>query len=238
MKGRAESNPAFGADASLRYKRVLQSKWMARCDSPRNETAAILIIISVPFLSSGVIGVVCRPYVLLDRDGTILAEKNYLASVNQVELLPGSLDGLRMLKDAGFGLIVVTNQSGIARGKLTVGTLEAIHAEMDRKLAAGGVRLDGLYYCPHGPDEGCQCRKPMPELARRAAADFGFDLREAFVIGDKPADVELGRNCGARTILVRTGYGREHEDTVKADLVADDLVDAARYILRQQTATR
>jgi D-glycero-D-manno-heptose 1,7-bisphosphate phosphatase len=182
---------------------------------------------------------VSHPYILLDRDGTILVEKHYLASASQVELLPGSLVGLRRLQDAGYGLIVVTNQSGIARGLLTLETLAAIHAELARQLAAGGVHIDAFYYCPHGPDDGCPCRKPRTQLALRAAADFGFDLRDAFVIGDKPADIELGKNCGARPILVRTGYGRQHEAGTQADFVADDLPDAARYIAdHQQTAIR
>jgi D-glycero-D-manno-heptose 1,7-bisphosphate phosphatase len=172
-----------------------------------------------------------RRYILLDRDGTIVVEKNYLSTVDGIELLPGAVDGLRKLQDAGFGLIVVTNQSGIARGLLTLGTLAEIHAELQRQLAAGGVRIDAFYSCPHVPEDDCDCRKPKPLLALRAASDFGFDLRRAFVIGDKPADIDLGRNCGAHTILMRTGYGREFEAAgLTADYTADDLVEAARYI--------
>ena len=172
-----------------------------------------------------------RPYILLDRDGTIIAEKNYLSSVEEIELLPGAVEGLRSLQEAGFGLIVVTNQSGIARGKLTLDTLAEIHAELQRQLAAGGARIDAFYHCPHVPEDHCECRKPAPLLARRAAADFGFDLELSFVIGDKPCDIDLGKNCGARTILVRTGYGRQHEAAgLAADVVVDDLMEAARYI--------
>lgn len=172
-----------------------------------------------------------RRYVLLDRDGTLLVEKNYLSSVEEIELLPGAVEGLRLLRDAGFGLMVITNQSGIARGKLTLDTLAAIHAELQRQLAVGGVRIDAFYHCPHAPEDLCECRKPAPLLARRAAADFGFDLERSFVIGDKPCDIELGKNCGARTILVRTGYGREYEAAgLAADVVVDDLKEAARYV--------
>lgn len=172
-----------------------------------------------------------RRYILLDRDGTIIVEKNYLSTVDGVELLPGAVEGLRRLQDAGFGLIVVTNQSGIARGKLTLDTLAEIHAELRRLLAAGGVRIDAFYCCPHVPEDHCECRKPKPLLAFRAASDFGFDLGRSFVIGDKPADIDLGRNCGAHTVLVRTGYGREFEAAgFTADFTADDLVEAARYI--------
>jgi D-glycero-D-manno-heptose 1,7-bisphosphate phosphatase len=180
-----------------------------------------------------------RSYVLLDRDGTLIVEKNYLASVDQVELIPGAAEGMRLLGEAGFGLIVVTNQSGIARGKLTLDTLAAVHAEIESRLGREGVRLAAFYFCPHGPADGCECRKPKTFMVRRAAADFGFDLGECIVIGDKPADVELGVNCGARTILVRTGYGRESEAAgTRADFVANDLLEAARYLVGEQPATR
>lgn len=177
-----------------------------------------------------------RPFVLIDRDGTIIVEKYYLSSVDQVELLPAAAEGLRMLQDLGFGLIVVTNQSGIARGKLTLETLAGIHAELERQLAPAGVHIDAFYHCPHVPENLCECRKPKPFLALQAASDFGFELARSFVIGDKPCDIELGRNAGARTILVRTGYGREHEDAgLQADFIADNLVDAANYILTMTT---
>lgn len=172
-----------------------------------------------------------HPYILLDRDGTIIVEKNYLSTVEQIELLPGAVEGLRLLQQAGCGLIVVTNQSGIARGKLTLETLSEIHAELQRRLAAAGVHIDAFYHCPHVPEDDCDCRKPLPKLGRQAADDFGFDLAESFVVGDKPCDIDLGKNCGARTILVRTGYGRTHEAAgLQADYVADDLVQAAQYI--------
>ena len=136
-----------------------------------------------------------HPYILLDRDGTLIVEKNYLASVDQVELLPGAVEGLRLLREAGFGLIVITNQSGIARGKLTLDTLTEIHREIQSRLERQGAYLEGFYYCPHGPAEGCACRKPKTLLAQRAAADFGFDLRDCFMIGDKPADISWARTA-------------------------------------------
>lgn len=179
-----------------------------------------------------------RRYVLLDRDGTIIVEKHYLATVEGIELLPGAVEGLRALGQAGYGLAVVTNQSGVARGKLTLETLGAIHDEIGRRLEREGVHLEAFYYCPHGPAEGCSCRKPKTGLVLRAAGELGFAPADAIVIGDKPADVELGRNCGARTVLVRTGYGRETEAAGSAaDFVADDLAEAARRIL-EQVATR
>ena len=151
--------------------------------------------------------------------------------MDQIELLPGAVEGLRLLQEAGFGLIVITNQSGIGRGLLTLDTLAAIHTEIQTGLERHGVRLSAIYFCPHTPADGCDCRKPKPLMAQRAAADFGFDLRESVMIGDKPADIEFGKNCGAGTILVRTGYGRETEAAgTQADFVAEDLMDAARYL--------
>ena len=167
-------------------------------------------------------------FALLDRDGTIIVEKNYLKSVDQLELLPNAAEGLRMLASQGFSLIVITNQSGIGRGLLTVAEVDAIHAELKRRLAAEGVKIAGIYYCPHSPDSNCACRKPRTALAHQAAADFGFDPSESLVIGDKTSDIEFGRALGARTILVRTGYGREHEGSVHANVVADNLLEAAQ----------
>jgi D-glycero-D-manno-heptose 1,7-bisphosphate phosphatase len=173
-----------------------------------------------------------RRFVVLDRDGTLNVEKEYLSSVEGLELLPNALAGLRALRALGLGLVVLTNQSGIGRGYFSAATVAAIHSALSRLLAAGGVSLDGIYVCPHAPDEGCACRKPSPGLAEQAALDLGFSLADSFVIGDKAADVELGRRLGATTILVRTGYGRQVESNgvTTPDYIADDLLDAARVI--------
>lgn len=173
-----------------------------------------------------------KPYVFLDRDGTVIVERNYLASVDGLELLPGALEGLRELQQAGYGLVIITNQSGIGRGFLTPGTLAAIHTELNRQLAEGGITLDAIYFCPHTPADQCDCRKPKPKLVLEAARDLDIDLARSFMIGDKPADIDLANNAGLRAILVRTGYGREYESSVAADFVADDLAEAARYVLR------
>jgi D-glycero-D-manno-heptose 1,7-bisphosphate phosphatase len=173
-----------------------------------------------------------RRFVLLDRDGTINVEKEYLSSVEALELLPNALAGLRAMRELGLGLIVLTNQSGIGRGYFSAQMVDAIHRALAGLLASDGVSLDGIYICPHGPDEGCACRKPAPGLAEQAARELGFRLADSFVIGDKTADIELGRRVGAATILVRTGYGRQTEASgeAKPDYVADDLADAARVI--------
>jgi D-glycero-D-manno-heptose 1,7-bisphosphate phosphatase len=172
-------------------------------------------------------------YVLLDRDGTINIDRNYIADPASVELFPGVGAALRDLRAAGFGLAVVTNQSGVARGKITPAQLEQVHARLGELLAAEGVTLDGIYICPHGPEDGCYCRKPLPGLIDQAARELGFDPKQAIVIGDKGIDIKLGEGVGATTILVRTGYGAETERDRLAnpDFVADDLPAAARWIL-------
>lgn len=173
-----------------------------------------------------------RRAVLLDRDGTIIAEKNYLGSAEGVELLPGAAQALRSLRDAGFLLIVISNQSGIGRGMFTLAALTEVNDELQRQLRGAEVQIDSFYFCPHAPEDSCECRKPKPLLAQQAARDFGFDPGEAFVIGDKLCDIDLGRAIGARTILVRTGYGRQAEESgVPADVIVDDMTAAASYIV-------
>jgi D-glycero-D-manno-heptose 1,7-bisphosphate phosphatase len=150
-----------------------------------------------------------RRFVLLDRDGTINVERRYLSDPGQLALLPGAAPGLRALRELGLGLVVVTNQSGIARGLFDESRLNAIHDKLHELLGAVGVELDGLYVCPHGPDDGCPCRKPREGMVLAAARELGFHPQESFVIGDKPCDLELGHRIGATTLLVRTGHGVE-----------------------------
>jgi len=176
-----------------------------------------------------------KKYVVLDRDGTIIVERHYLSDPEQVELLPGAAEGMRRLAEMGLGLVMVTNQSGIARGYFDENRLGEIHQRVQELLAAENVYLDGIYYCPHHPDEGCRCRKPEPGMIQQAAQDLGFLASESFVIGDKPCDIELGQREGATTLLVRTGYGAqvEAEQTAQPDYVVDSLTDAARAIQSQ-----
>ena len=175
-----------------------------------------------------------RRFVLLDRDGTLIAERNYLARVEEVELLPTAAQGLRLLQDAGLGLTVLTNQSGLGRGYFDWDTLNAVHARLVQLLADEGVSLDRIYVCPHTPEDECSCRKPQLGLAQRAAAELHFDLTESFVIGDKPCDIELGRRIGALAFLVRTGYGALWErQGLRADYIVDDVLAAAHIILEK-----
>jgi D-glycero-D-manno-heptose 1,7-bisphosphate phosphatase len=175
--------------------------------------------------------------ILLDRDGTILVERGYLSEPAGVELLPHAAAGLRRLRELGFSLVVVTNQSAVGRGHFDVARLAEIHQRMTELLDAKGVKLDGIYFCPHRPEDHCACRKPRPGLVVEAAAALGFDPRRSFLIGDKPCDIELGQAVGATTMLVRTGYGAEVEarGAARPDLVADDLLAAAEMIAARIT---
>jgi D-glycero-D-manno-heptose 1,7-bisphosphate phosphatase len=175
---------------------------------------------------------VLRRAVLLDRDGTINVETHYLSRPEQLELLPGAADGLRMMRDLGLALIVVTNQSGIGRGYFTEDDLRDVHARFKDILAGEGVTLDGIYHCPHGADERCVCRKPGRGLVDQALADIAFDPARSFMIGDKRADLDLGRAVGAESVLVRTGYGSgvESEGGHGAAFIADSLTQAAAFI--------
>jgi D-glycero-D-manno-heptose 1,7-bisphosphate phosphatase len=175
-----------------------------------------------------------RRFAVLDRDGTIIVEREYLSSPDQVELLPGATAGMRKMREMGLGLVIVTNQSAVGRGYFDLARLDEIHDRMKELLAAEGVAVDGIYVCPHTPADGCHCRKPRPGLLLRAAQELGFDIRDCFVIGDKPCDIELGQAVGATTLLVRTGYGAEHEaaGTVAPDFVVDNLEGAAEVIGR------
>ncbi|MGO9110274.1 MAG: D-glycero-alpha-D-manno-heptose-1,7-bisphosphate 7-phosphatase [Thermoguttaceae bacterium] len=175
-----------------------------------------------------------KKFVALDRDGTIIVERGYLLDPEQVELLPGAAEGMRAMCALGLTLVVVTNQSAVGRGYIDRVRLEEIHARLSELLAAEGVTIDGIYVCPHAPEDGCRCRKPLPTLLEQAARELGFDCRNCLVIGDKPCDIEMGRAAGAKTLLVRTGYGAENEATRAAmpDYFADDLFQAARLVQR------
>jgi len=175
---------------------------------------------------------VSRPFVLLDRDGTLNVERHYLSDPAELELFPGVTGALKRLRALGYGLAVVTNQSGVGRGYFDLAAVERVHDRLRDLLAADGASVDAIYICPHGPDEACDCRKPLPGMARQAQAEFGFDPHEAVVIGDKEADIDLGRAIGATTILVRTGWGADTEKAGRCqpDAVVDDLPAAVRWI--------
>jgi D-glycero-D-manno-heptose 1,7-bisphosphate phosphatase len=176
-----------------------------------------------------------RRFLLVDRDGTINEEltPEYVLEPDQLRLIPGAAAALRDLRELGVGVVVVTNQSPVGRGWISLEQLDAIHRHLSELLAAEGARVDGFYVCPHAPEEGCDCRKPGTALARRAADEHGFELDRAFVVGDHRADVEMGRRIGARTILVRTGHGVQELEAgapAFADHVVADLAAAGKLI--------
>ncbi len=174
-----------------------------------------------------------RRFALLDRDGTINEERHHLATAAEVALIPGSADALvRLREDLGMGIVVVTNQAEVGRGNLDASELDRIHDRLRALLTARGASVDAIEVCPHAPEDGCDCRKPRPGMALRAAARLGFDPSEAVVVGDHLADLGMGRAIGATTILVRTGHGIEAESAAGdlADHVADDLGDAVAII--------
>jgi D-glycero-D-manno-heptose 1,7-bisphosphate phosphatase len=173
-----------------------------------------------------------RRFVLIDRDGTLIVGHHYLSDPDRVELLPGVAAGLRAMRQLGLGLVVVTNQSAVGRGLFDLARLERIHQRLEALLAVEGLRLDGLYLCPHRPEEDCRCRKPRTGLVESAAAEHGFDPARSFVIGDDVCDVELGQACGASTLLVTSGHGERvlREGAAAPDHVVRDLVEAATVI--------
>ena len=188
-----------------------------------------------------------RPAVFLDRDGTLIEERGYLSKLEDIALFADTPAALRRLRDAGFALVVVTNQAGIARGYFDEAFVQKAHRCLGEMLAAEGIVIDGYYYCPHHPDglvpeysRVCRCRKPAPGMVEHAARDLDLDVDRSFVVGDKWLDVELATNAGARGILVRTGYGAGDEqrpELSKAIAIVDTILDAANEIVRQAAHT-
>ena len=181
--------------------------------------------------------------VFLDRDGTLIEEVGYLDRVDRVVLYPWTIDAVRALNRAGLPIILVSNQSGIARGFFTEAVVHDVHARMAALLEAGGARIDAYYYCPHHPDGtmpgyvgACDCRKPKRGLVDRAVRELHVDPQRSFVVGDRWVDVGLAQTMGGRSVLVRTGYGADEERRPQPNLTANAIVDnfagAASWILR------
>src|SRR5882724_8730007 len=174
--------------------------------------------------------------VFLDRDGTLIAEKNYLCRAEDVEIFPGASGALKRLQDAGFPLFIVSNQSGVGRGYFTMADVENVHRHLCAELEREGVKFTKIYVAPEAPDQPSRGRKPSPQFLFDARDEFGVDLDGSYMIGDKLIDLECGWNAGVKqSLLVRTGYGAELErqsrDKLKNAAVVDDLAAAARWIL-------
>jgi D-glycero-D-manno-heptose 1,7-bisphosphate phosphatase len=180
--------------------------------------------------------------VFLDRDGTLIEEVGYLDRTDRVVLYPYTVDAVRAFNRAGLLTVMVTNQSGVARGFFTEAIVEDVHRHIASLLAAGGARIDAYYHCPHHPAGDvreyavqCECRKPRQGLVDRAVRELGVDPLRSFVVGDRWADVGLARRSGGRGVLVRTGYGAAEEqrprDGLVPDAVVNNLIEAASWIL-------
>ncbi|NUO78759.1 HAD-IIIA family hydrolase [candidate division KSB1 bacterium] len=172
-------------------------------------------------------------FVFLDRDGTVIEEKNYLSKLEDIAFIPGSEAAVARLNRAGVKVVVISNQSGVGRGYFTEAFVQLTHEALRAHLAEHGAHIDAFYFCPHAPEAVCTCRKPRLGMLEQAARDFKMELR-GVMIGDRVSDLETGENAGLLRVLVRTGYG-EHtlaEDKFRADFVAEDLSAAVEWILR------
>ena len=177
--------------------------------------------------------------IFLDRDGTVIQEKEYLHRPEQVAILPGAAAALRRLRVAGFRLFIVSNQSGVGRGRFTLEDVARVHARLTAELARDGVRFDRIYVAPEAPEQPSRARKPSPQFLLDARDEFGLRLEDSFFVGDKMMDLECGWNAGVqKSILVRTGYGREVEKSgdprLAAAIIVDDLPAAAAWILTRK----
>jgi D-glycero-D-manno-heptose 1,7-bisphosphate phosphatase len=188
-----------------------------------------------------------RRAVFLDRDGVLIRDVNHLTSASQIEILPGVPEALRRLHDAGWTLIVATNQSVVARGLVTEDELREIHRALEERLRRCGATIDAVYYCPHHPHgavaryrQVCDCRKPEPGLLLRAADELGVNLGASVMVGDTAADMQAGRRAGCRTVLIRTvdcedavpAHSLGSEDAGAFDYLASDLQEASEWIAR------
>jgi len=187
--------------------------------------------------------------VFIDRDGTMSEEVGYINHSSRFRLFPYTAAAIKHLNKSGWLAIVVTNQAGVARGYFSEDMIDTVHAQMTKDVTANGGRIDAIYYCAHHPSVGeppyrvaCDCRKPLPGLINRAAAEFDVDLKSSWMIGDRYSDVELARNAGVKSMFVLSGYGRgewEHQRTTwsaQPDLVAENLLEAVQMIVSTEGA--
>jgi D-glycero-D-manno-heptose 1,7-bisphosphate phosphatase len=188
--------------------------------------------------------------IFLDRDGTLNKDIGYVSTPDRLVLYPWAAEAVHLINESGAMVIIITNQSGIARGMYTEADLDSIHGRMIEELARDGARVDAVYYCPHHPEVGaaryridCDCRKPRTGMLSAASREHNIDLARSFIIGDKASDIELAANAGVRGALVMTGYGREtfaHPDRwpCKPAIIAENLLDAVRQILDSEGMRR
>ncbi len=174
--------------------------------------------------------------VFLDRDGTITLDTGHVHKIEDLDFLPNAIPALKLLQNAGLKLFVVTNQSGIGRGYFAEEDYHKVNEHMIAGLKKQGIVLHEVFYCPHHPDDDCECRKPKTKMFELAAEKHNIQLKKSYVVGDKTMDVMLGKNAGSKTILVLTGYAGEESQCceVSPDFVAKDLLHAAKWIVEQE----
>jgi len=181
---------------------------------------------------------ILRRAVFLDRDGTISEEMGYVNHIDRFQIFPFAAEAIRHLNQAEIPVIVVTNQSGVARNIFPESLVHEVHKKMVSQLAAGGAWIDAIYFCPHKSEDACECRKPNPGLILLAAREHALDLSASWVVGDRYADLEMGHAAGARGILVMSGYGRGEYELHRGtwprqpDALAENLSDAVRHIFQ------
>ena len=170
--------------------------------------------------------------VFLDRDGTVARDVNYCRRVEDFHILSTVPEAINLLNEKGFKVVIITNQSGIARGYFNEETLAEIHRKLEDELARHGAHIDAIYYCPHHPDEGCGCRKPGTALFHRAAGELDIEFGNSYMVGDTQMDIDAGRKSGCRTVLVTTGPKGGKDIVEPADYTAHNLLEAAQWIIR------
>lgn len=179
--------------------------------------------------------------VFLDRDGTVIQEQGYLGDPEGVVLIQGAVHAIRLFHHLRLSVVLVSNQSGVARGYFPASAVDGVHKRLRELLAREGGVIDRIYYCPHHPDDGCRCRKPQPGMLQQGANDLGLDLSSCYMIGDKVADIEAMQRVGGKGVLVLTGHGERERDGFgdkRPDFVAYDILEAAYWILWQEVNDR
>ena len=166
--------------------------------------------------------------VFFDRDGVIVEDVGYHYKIEDFKFIPNTIEGLKLLKN--YKLIIVTNQSGIGRGYYKTEDFLKFNNHLLNELKKCNIKIEKTYYCPHKPQDNCKCRKPKIKLIKDAEKEFNVDLSKSFMIGDKKKDIEMARNAGCKSILVLTGYGMKEKENSKADYIAKDLLEAAKWI--------
>lgn len=176
------------------------------------------------------------PVVFLDRDGTINEDTGYIDSPERLVVLDGAAAAIKKLNSNGFKVIVITNQSGVGRGYFTHDAVDAVNKKLEEILKQDDAHIDAMYYCPHHPDDDCECRKPKAGLVEQAKKDFHIDLKKSYVVGDKASDVEIARTIGCKGILVLTGMGRDEKKKLihKPHHIAHNLKDAVEWIIKDR----